>query len=152
MSKFTERLWRDLLREHGADLTQMNPLAPSAHCWRARPRMLAGTSLGAAGLATAAALIFGAASSSPAFAVTQNHDGTYTVQIRQGPRSAPPTARCTGWTCARWSSRSPGVAAEPGRSRCRRTQRTSCVHASWRPRFEPRRESIRAGSPSERRS
>ena len=44
--------------------------------------MLAGTSLGAAAIAIAAALIFGAASSSPAFAVSRNHDGTYTVQIR----------------------------------------------------------------------
>ncbi len=81
MSKFTDRLWRDLVREHGADLAQMDPLTPTPRHWRARPRMLAGTSLGAAVLAIAAALIFGAASSSPAFAVTRNHDGTYTVQI-----------------------------------------------------------------------
>ncbi|MGO9752527.1 MAG: hypothetical protein ACLP8S_26745 [Solirubrobacteraceae bacterium] len=81
MSKFTDRLWRELVREHGADLAQMDSLAPAAHRWRARPRLLAGTSLGAAALATAAAVIFAVASSSPAFAVTRNHDGTYTVQI-----------------------------------------------------------------------
>jgi hypothetical protein len=81
MSKFTDRVWRDLVREHGADLAQMDPFETAAHRRRGRPRVLAGTGIGVAGLATAAALIFGAASSSPAFAVTRNHDGTYTVRV-----------------------------------------------------------------------
>ncbi len=81
MSKFTDRLWRDLVREHGADLAQMDPLTSTRRRWRARPRILAGTTAGAAALATAAAVIVSAASSSPAFAVTRNHDGSYTVQI-----------------------------------------------------------------------
>lgn len=81
MSKFTDRLWRDLVREHGAGLAQMDPLATGAQRRRARPRLLAGTGVGVAGLATAAALLLGATSSSPAFAVTPNHDGTVTVKI-----------------------------------------------------------------------
>jgi hypothetical protein len=48
---------------------------------RSRPRVLVGTTLGLAGLATALALGFTAASSSPAFAVTRNHDGTVSVRI-----------------------------------------------------------------------
>ncbi len=48
---------------------------------RKRPRLLAGTTLGFAAGATALALLLTAASSSPAFAVTRNHDGTVSVRI-----------------------------------------------------------------------
>ena len=34
MSKFTDRLWRDIVREHGAELRQMEP-----HAERPRPRL-----------------------------------------------------------------------------------------------------------------
>ena len=71
MSKFDDRLWRDIVREHGSDLAQMRS-PPRQACVRARPRMLAGSRVGLVGLATAAALILGAASRSPAFAVTHN--------------------------------------------------------------------------------
>ena len=80
MSKFEDRLWRQLIREHGSDLAQMRRPA-AKHAWRSRPRMLAGTTLGLAGIGTAAALLLGAASSSPAFAVTRNSDGTVSVSI-----------------------------------------------------------------------
>ena len=80
MSKFEDRLWRQLVREHGSDLAQMRRPA-AKHAWRSRPRMLAGTTLGLAGIGTAAALLLGAASSSPAFAVTRNSDGTVSVSI-----------------------------------------------------------------------
>ncbi len=80
MSKFEDRLWRHLVREHGSDLAQMRRPA-AKHAWRSRPRMLAGTTLGLAGIGTAAALLLGAASSSPAFAVTRNSDGTVSVSI-----------------------------------------------------------------------
>ena len=49
---------------------------------RAHPRLLAGTSLGVAGAGAALALALTAASSPPAFAVTQNRDGTYSVAVR----------------------------------------------------------------------
>ena len=82
MSKFEDRLWRQIVREHGADLAQMRTPEPK-HAWRSRPRMLAGTTFGLAGIGTAAALLLGAASSSPAFAVTRNPDGTVSVTIKQ---------------------------------------------------------------------
>lgn len=81
MSRFSDRLWRDLVREHGPDLAQMESLSKAGHRRRARPRVLAGTGMGVAVIATAAVLILGAASSSPAFAVTRNHDGSYSVRV-----------------------------------------------------------------------
>ncbi len=81
MSKFTDRLWRDIVREHGPELAQMEPPAAAAHRRRARPRVLAGTGVGVACVATAAVLILGAASSSPAFAVTRNRDGSFSVRV-----------------------------------------------------------------------
>jgi hypothetical protein len=50
---------------------------------RIRPRLLAGTTVGAAGTGVVLALVLSAAGSSPAFAVTRNHDGTVTVWIRR---------------------------------------------------------------------
>ena len=82
MSKFEDRLWRDLVRKHGADLAQMTrPAAKPPR--RARPRLLAGTSIGLAVAGTAAALVLSAASSPPAFAVNRNSDGTWTVSIQK---------------------------------------------------------------------
>ncbi len=82
MSKFEDRLWRDLVRKHGADLAQMTRPAPK-RARRARPRLLAGTSIGLAVAGTAAALVLSAASSPPAFAVSRNSDGTWTVSIQK---------------------------------------------------------------------
>ncbi len=81
MSKFTDRLWRELVREHGADLAQTRrPAAgPRRH---ARPRLLAGTTVGLAGVGSVVALAIGAAGTSPAFAVTSNSDGTVSVVLR----------------------------------------------------------------------
>lgn len=80
MSNFKDRLWRDLVREHGAELNEGNePARPGL--WM-RPRLLLGSSAaGVAGVATAIAIALGTAGTSPAFAVTQNHDGSYTVQL-----------------------------------------------------------------------
>jgi len=82
MSKFKDRLWRELVREHGADLAQVKRPA-AQHRRRARPRVLAGTTLGLAGAGTALVLVLSAASSSPAFAVTPNRDGTVQVVIER---------------------------------------------------------------------
>jgi hypothetical protein len=48
----------------------------------ARPRLLAGTTVGAAGTGAVLALVLSAAGSSPAFAVTRNRDGSYSVTLR----------------------------------------------------------------------
>ncbi len=81
MSKFEDRLWRDLVRKHGADLFQMS--RPAAKRARARPRLLAGTSVALAVAGTALALVLSAASSPPAFAVSRNSDGTVTVTLQK---------------------------------------------------------------------
>lgn len=49
---------------------------------RARPRLLAGTTVGAAGTGVVLALVLSAAGSSPAFAVSRNRDGSYSVTLR----------------------------------------------------------------------
>jgi hypothetical protein len=82
MSKFEDSLWRDLMRDHGSDLAQQAG-PPARRTRRTRPRLLAGTTVGLAGAGTALALALGAASSSPAFAVNRNHDGSVTVMIER---------------------------------------------------------------------
>jgi hypothetical protein len=49
---------------------------------RARPRLLAGTTIGAAATGVLLAIVLSAAGSSPAFAVTRNRDGSYSVTVR----------------------------------------------------------------------
>jgi hypothetical protein len=49
---------------------------------RARPRLLAGTTIGAAGTGAVLAIVLNAAGSSPAFAVTRNRDDSYSVTLR----------------------------------------------------------------------
>ena len=72
MSKFEDHLWREVVRQHGHDLEPAPPSPPRVKppLRRARPRVLAGTTLGLAAVGAALALVLGAASSSPAFAVT----------------------------------------------------------------------------------
>ena len=80
MSKFTDRLWREIVREHGADLRGVE--RPAARPHHRLTRVLAGTGLvGVAGAGATLALVLGAASTSPAFAVTRNNDGTYSVGL-----------------------------------------------------------------------
>jgi hypothetical protein len=80
MGKFEDRLWTELVREHGRDLAQIAK-PPRRSARRPRSRLLLGTTVGLAGLGTALALVLSAASSSPAFAVTRNPDGTVTVWV-----------------------------------------------------------------------
>ena len=82
MSKFKERLWRDLMREHRSELAQIDrPAAGRARY--ARPRLLAGTTVGFAVIATAIVLFLSAASTPAAFAVSGNSDGTVSVMLRR---------------------------------------------------------------------
>ncbi|MBV9944353.1 MAG: hypothetical protein JO262_19645 [Solirubrobacterales bacterium] len=82
MGKFEDRLWRELVHRHGADLVQMTR-PPAKHAPRARPRLLAGSSVALAAAVAAVALLLSAASSPPAFAVSRNADGTVTVTLQQ---------------------------------------------------------------------
>jgi hypothetical protein len=77
MSTFEDRLWSELVREHGH---QMQPPTISVIPHRRRPALITGTALAAA-VAAAAVLVFTATSSTPAYAVTTHSDGTVTVTL-----------------------------------------------------------------------
>lgn len=80
MSKFTDHLWQDLVRDHGARLVHAERPEP-ARTLSVRPRMLAGGALGLAGAGAALGLLLSVATAAPAFAVTKSPDGSVTVQI-----------------------------------------------------------------------
>jgi hypothetical protein len=81
MSKFEDHLWREFVREHGDAVTQMRRPTTSP-TRRARPRLVVGTGLGLAAAGGVVALLLGATTTtSPAFAVARNHDGTVTISI-----------------------------------------------------------------------
>jgi hypothetical protein len=82
MSEFEDNLWLSVVREHGDELARTRR-AERKYRRAPRPQLLAGTTLGLAAMATAAALLLGASASSPAFAVTRNPDGTVTVDLMQ---------------------------------------------------------------------
>jgi hypothetical protein len=78
MSTFEDRLWSELVREH-AD--QMPLPTITARTSRRRPALITGTALATAIAAAAAVLVFTATTSTPAYAVTDNSDGTVTVTL-----------------------------------------------------------------------
>lgn len=92
MSNFEDELWSQLLRERGeqmraapgataalaSSVTAPRPATPRAPRLR-RPALLTGSALGIAGLATAG--VFALTSTSPAFAVTKNPDGTVAITL-----------------------------------------------------------------------
>jgi hypothetical protein len=80
MTKFTDNLWSDLAREHGPRLAhadQPEPRRPR----RRRPRVLAGSTLGLAGVGAALVLALGAGGAAPAFAITRDGDNGVLVQL-----------------------------------------------------------------------
>jgi hypothetical protein len=83
MSKFTDRLWQELLRDHRTQLEQISRPAAAGRRLALPRRLIAGTSVGLAGAGTAIALAIGAANSTPAFAVTKHRDGTISVTINK---------------------------------------------------------------------
>lgn len=80
MSKFTDHLWSDLVREHGATLAHADRPEPG-RARRPRPRGLAGGALALAGAGVALTVTMSATASTPAFAVTRQHDGSVSVKI-----------------------------------------------------------------------
>jgi hypothetical protein len=85
MSKFTDHLWSDLVREHGATLAHTarpQPRRGDAAGLLRRPRVLAGSTLGLAGVGAALVLVLGGtAATTPAFAVTRSDDGSVLVHL-----------------------------------------------------------------------
>jgi len=82
MTKFTDHLWSDLAREHGATLVHADRPEPGRARLLRRPRVLAGSlMLGLAGVVTA--LVLTLAGSTPAFAITTNGNGSVLVTINQ---------------------------------------------------------------------
>jgi hypothetical protein len=81
MSEFEDNLWRDVVRQHGDDLAQV-PWPPPHHR-RPRRGLLAGTTFVAAAAVAVLALVLGGTSTSPAYAVNTNHDGSITLTINR---------------------------------------------------------------------
>ena len=84
MSKFTDKLWSDLARDHGPTLARVDRPKPGragGGRMLRRPRLLAGSTLGLAGVGVALVLVLGGSSAPPAFAVTRHHDGSVAVKI-----------------------------------------------------------------------
>jgi hypothetical protein len=84
MTKFTDNLWSDLAREHGqtlADTDRPGPGRAGANRILRRPRILASSTLGVAGVGAALVLILGGSTAAPAFAVTKEGDGSVLVKL-----------------------------------------------------------------------
>lgn len=81
MSKFADNLWQDLAREHGATLAHADRPEPARARVR-RPRVLAGSTLGLAGVGAALVIALGGtAATTPAWAVTKTADGSVLVKL-----------------------------------------------------------------------
>jgi len=92
MTKFTDELFDDLIREHGSTLALTRPpAAPRRHT--ATTRKLLATGAGGVAVAAAAAGVLVAGSGTPAYAVTAHPDGTVTLAISQASGIAGANAR-----------------------------------------------------------
>lgn len=98
MNRFEDQLWSELMHEHGEEVRgapqataalAASVTATSSAIARGplrrgprHPALLTGTALSSAGLASAIVLALSATGSPPAYAVTENSDGTVTVTLR----------------------------------------------------------------------
>jgi hypothetical protein len=82
MSTYEDRLWSDLVREHGEQM-RAHPVLTRTSTSRRRPGIVTSTAaLAAAAAAVTVALILSVTTSTPpAYAVTTNPDGTVTVTL-----------------------------------------------------------------------
>jgi hypothetical protein len=78
MSSFEDRLWQDLLREHGEELDTVRRIRP-----RRRPALVAAATLAVVGGAAAVTFGGGVIGGTPAYAVDQRPDGSVTVTLRE---------------------------------------------------------------------
>jgi hypothetical protein len=123
MSKFTDHLWSDLVREHGATLAQADRPEPARARVLRRPRILAGSSLGLAGIGAALVLILGGSAAPAAFAITTQSDGSVQVQLSYTNANLPQVnqklaSMGTGEAITIWMA--PGSATAPGPVTCAR--------------------------------
>jgi hypothetical protein len=120
MTKFTDNLWRDLAREHGPTLALADRPEPGRAPLLRRPRVLAGSTLALAGVGTALVLALGAASSTPAYAITTNGDGSVQVTINQNSALPQANAKLTAMGIHEQISiqMAPGAAAASGPVNC----------------------------------
>src|SRR6516165_34379 len=82
MTSFDDRLWADLVLEHGDEIRLHPGLTPPHSSNSRRPALRTGAALAAVGLLAGAVLIFTATkATSPAYAVTTNPDGIVTVML-----------------------------------------------------------------------
>jgi hypothetical protein len=81
MTKFSDQLFDDLMREHGTALNGTTPRAQPKRRVTARRTLVAGG--GAVAVAAAIAGGLAATTGSPAYAVTKNPDGTITLAVYQ---------------------------------------------------------------------
>jgi hypothetical protein len=91
MTRFSEQLFDDLMREHGPALELIRPPAHPKRRVTTRWTLLAGGGTLAAAGAVAGTLVAGSAS--PAYAVTKNPGGTITVAVYQKSGFAGANAR-----------------------------------------------------------
>ncbi len=91
MTKFSDQLLDDLMREHGPALAHARPPAHSKRRVTARRTLLAGGGTLAVAAAIAGTLV--ARSGTPAYAVTKNPDGTITLAVYQTSGIAGANAR-----------------------------------------------------------
>lgn len=80
MSQFEDNLWGSVVDRHGDDLARADRPRPG-RVRRLRPRVLAGSTLGLAGVGVALVLALGTSATPPAYAVTKSGDGSVTVQL-----------------------------------------------------------------------
>jgi hypothetical protein len=127
MSKFTDHLWSDLVREHGATLAQADrpePVRARGARFLRRPRFLAGSTLGLAGVGAALVLILGGSAAPAAFAITTNSDGSVQVKLSYAANQNLPqvnqqlASMGTGEAITIWMAR--GAATVPGPVTCAR--------------------------------
>jgi hypothetical protein len=79
MGNFEDELWTDLLQAHGDGLATAQ--RPAQRRARTRPLALTAGAVGVVGVGTVLALTLTATTSVPAYAVTENSDGTVTITL-----------------------------------------------------------------------
>lgn len=107
MTRYTDNLWGDLVREHGATLAQADRPEPARAPLYRRPRVLAGGTLALAVAGTALGFALTAPGSTPAatgtkrvfttaaYTITQNTNGSVVVQINQATSLPQANAKLT---------------------------------------------------------